>query len=182
MGKFISFMLGLVAGALILFAIYSRDKGDVIVEQEVTEDAMELSNDELLEEYRLMLDEYRDVIQEQERLLKKYNTPTKTTKQAATKPSVVKEEAPATKPVATKRDPRYHYFEVLKGKEYITLHTSMHKDTVEMLFGKPHEVDVYEYTYSNEFHERWTYKYGNSNTSSHEFHFINGRLKDVTSY
>ncbi len=200
MGKFISFMLGVVAGALILFALYTRDKGDATVEQTVEEENVELTNEDLLEEYRTMLDEYQKVIQEQQKLLKKYNTPAKSTKQVAAKPAetkteqpvikleathqetpkaepvVVKEEAPAVK----ERNPRYHYFEVRKGNEYVTLHTSMHKDTVEMLFGKPHEVDVH--TYGNEVYENWTYKYHPGNLSSHAFRFVNGRLKDVISY
>ena len=66
MGKFISFMLGIVAGALILFALYTRDKGDATVEQTVEEENVELTNEDLLEEYRTMLDEYQKVIQEQQ--------------------------------------------------------------------------------------------------------------------
>ena len=182
MGKFISFLLGIVVGTLIMALLYARNEGDTIDEVVVEEEIVELTDENFVSEYRLLLEESQKVIQEQQRLLKKHNAPAKTTKSADAKPSVAKENKPVAKPTKAERDPRYHYFDVRKGDEYITLHTSMHKDTVEMLFGKPHEVDAHNYTYSNEFHEEWTYKYRSGNLTSHTFRFVNGRLKDVTSY
>lgn len=182
MGRFISFLLGIAAGAVIMAALYARNDGNTIDEVVVEEEIVELTDENFVSEYRLLLEESQKVIQEQQRLLKKHNAPAKTTKQADVQPSVKKEKKSIAQPAKAERDPRYYYFEVRKGDEYITLHTSMHKDSVAMLFGKPHEVDARKNPYSNEFYESWTYNYGPSKTTSHTFSFVNGRLKDVTSY
>lgn len=120
MGKFLSFLLGIATGVLIMVALNARTTVDDVVETLSTE---------------------------------------------------LSEQQPARK---------INYFKVRKGNKYIELHTYMHKDSVEILFGKPHEVSTH--SLGDDFYEDWTYNYGSYGIISHQFSFINGELKDVTSY
>lgn len=74
-----------------------------------------------------------------------------------------------------------HHFEVRKGNKYIELHTYMPKDSVALLFGKPHKIDTHINQYSNDFYEKWSYC-DEWDIPRHVFNFENGKLMDVDSY
>jgi len=69
------------------------------------------------------------------------------------------------------------YVEVKGKKGNVRLHTGMHKDSVQILLGKPDKVNLR--TYGKTAYEDWGYKIKNSYVSDLDIDFENGKLKSV---
>ena len=72
---------------------------------------------------------------------------------------------------------KVQYIEV-KGKNgYVTLHTDMPKDSVQILLGKPDEIDLNKRL--NTYYENWGYKLKNQYISDLNVSFRDGYLESV---
>lgn len=69
------------------------------------------------------------------------------------------------------------YIEVKGKKGNVTLHTGMVKDSVQMLVGKPDEIDLYKVGHTN--FEKWGYKLKNKYISDLDIDFEDGKLEGV---
>jgi hypothetical protein len=69
------------------------------------------------------------------------------------------------------------YIEVKGKKGNVTLHTGMLKDSVQMLVGKPDEVDLNKIGNTN--YEKWGYKLKNKYISDLDIDFKDGKLEGV---
>jgi hypothetical protein len=69
------------------------------------------------------------------------------------------------------------YVEVTGKKGNVTLHTGMSKDSVQILVGKPDEIDSYEL--GNTYYEKWGFKLKNEYVSDLDIDFEDGKLKGV---
>jgi len=73
--------------------------------------------------------------------------------------------------------PQIQYIEI-KGKHgNVKLHTGMIKDSVQILVGKPDEVDLY--STENTTYENWGYKIKNNYVSDLDIDFENGKVKAI---
>jgi hypothetical protein len=75
------------------------------------------------------------------------------------------------------QEAQIQYVEVRGKKGSVMLHTGMPKDSVQLLLGKPDEVNLRSYG-STSF-EDWGYKIKNSYVSDLDIDFENGRVKSV---
>jgi hypothetical protein len=62
-------------------------------------------------------------------------------------------------------------------KGNVTLHTGMSKDSVQILVGKPDEINLNEML--NTYYEKWGYKLKNEYISDLDIDFEDGKLKGV---
>jgi len=69
------------------------------------------------------------------------------------------------------------YVEVRGKKGNVTLHIGMHKDSVQILLGKPDEVRLN--TVGSSAYEYWGYKIKNNYVSDLDIDFVDGKLKGV---
>ena len=73
-----------------------------------------------------------------------------------------------------KEQPNIQYFDVTTSKGTFQLYTSMSKDSVRSLMGKPREINVYQI--GDEVHEEWEYRGRNHYTNEFTIRFENGKL------
>lgn len=69
------------------------------------------------------------------------------------------------------------FIEVKGRNGNVTLHTGMPKDSVEILIGKPDDIDLYESL--GKYREKWGYKLKNDYTASLVINFEDGELKGI---
>lgn len=77
----------------------------------------------------------------------------------------------------SKNEIQVQYVEVKGRKGNVTLHTGMSKDSVQLLVGKPDQVDLNELANIN--YETWGYKLKNEYMSDLDIEFENGKLNGV---
>lgn len=76
-----------------------------------------------------------------------------------------------------KQDTELQYIDVKGKKGYVKLHTTMLKDSVQMLVGKPDQVNLYNIGHIN--YEKWGYKLKKKYISDLDLEFKDGRLEGV---
>ena len=69
------------------------------------------------------------------------------------------------------------YVEIKGKKGTVTIHTGMPKDSVQMLVGKPDEINLFES--GNTSYEEWGYKLGNKYGTDLDIKFKDGKLEGV---
>ena len=69
------------------------------------------------------------------------------------------------------------YIEIKGKKGRVTVHTGMPKDSVQLLVGKPDQVDLN--TIGDVVYEKWGYKLKNQYLSDLDFRFENGLMTSV---
>lgn len=77
----------------------------------------------------------------------------------------------------SKNEIQVQYVEVKGRKGNVTLHTDMSKDSVQLLVGKPDQVDLNKLANTN--YETWGYKLKNEYMSDLDIDFEDGKLNGV---